>query len=57
MQEQMNALALYRNRIQGTDAQHGGDFGGSILGGAILGGFEEGLMRGGNMMNQSTSAL
>lgn len=53
----MNALALYRNRIQGTDAQHGGDFGGSILGGAILGGFEEGLMRGGNMMNQSTSAL
>lgn len=53
----MNALALYENRIQGTDTQHRGDLGGSILEGVILGGFEEGLMRGENTMNQGTSAL
>jgi len=53
----MNALALYRNRIQGTDTQHRGDLGGSISEEIILGGFEEGLMRGGNIMNQVTSAL
>lgn len=53
----MNALASYRNRIQGTDAQHGGDLGGSILEGVILGGFEEGLVRGGNTTNQGTMVL
>lgn len=53
----MNALALYRSRIQGMDTQHRGDLGGSMSEGIILGGFEEGLMEKGNIINQITRVL
>jgi len=45
----MNALALYRSRIQGIDTQHRENLGGSISEGVILGGFEKGLMKEGRI--------
>jgi len=41
---QMNALALYRNRIRGINAQHRGDLG-ECEKGASLRGFKKSLMR------------